>query len=289
MYREVKTLECLVKIYHKIKKRPLTPAELEKELSISHKTLYRCLSCLEGMGLIHKRDEDGRYEVVREWQEFKNESEYRVKLEHSRMLLGRIIDYVEGKELLPTPPRGDYVNEYLLQHIESGYPDIHKQYCDWMKKEDLLKEKRKDFEEKVKKIADERGIKLVDDLARAGDKGLYRSHLLRVIEGYLRYDELDKMKIIWKDDYVWDEYKGLALTKDKSLIKDVEGLIRNALSSADLAKAFDQMKDAEKRRDEAYFNYRKSVEWLALKVIHGEPLKGVCDICPKTTIGRGKP
>lgn len=181
MYREVKTLENLVKIYHKIKERSLTPAELEKELSISHKTLYRCLSCLEGMGLIHKRDEDGRYEVVREWQEFKNESEYRVKLEHSRMLLGRIIDYVKGEESLLAPSMSDYVNEYLLQHIKSGYPDIYEQYCDWMEKND------------------------------------------------------------------------------------------------------------EKHRDEAYFNYRKSVEWLALKVIHGEPLKGVCDICPKTTIGRGKP
>ncbi|MEM1582851.1 MAG: hypothetical protein QXK89_10170 [Candidatus Bathyarchaeia archaeon] len=289
MYREVKTLENLVKIYYKIKERLLTPAELKEELSISHKTLYRCLSCLEGMGLIHKRDEDGRYEVIREWQEFKNESEYRVKLEHSRLLLGRIIDYVKGEELRATSLMGDYVNEYLIQHIKSGYPDIYEQYCDWMKKEDLLKKKRKYFKKKVKKIADERGIKLVDNLARAGDKSLYCYHLLRVIEGYLQSNELDKMKIIWKDDYVWDEYRGLALTKDKSLIKDVEELIRSALSSADLAKAFGQMKGAEKHRDEAYFNYRKSVEWLALKVMHGEPLKGICDACPKITIGREKP
>jgi len=44
--------------------------------------------------------------------------------------------------------------------------------------------------------------------------------------------------------------------------------------------------DIYEERNKCYSSYCEKVESIALKVKHGEPLKGWCNLCPKITIGR---
>jgi hypothetical protein len=130
--------------------------------------------------------------------------------------------------------------------------------------------------------AAEKGFEIEYSELKAGKRQV--SNIIDVVEKYLRYGGLENMKIVWKDGQVHDDYRGVPLAKEEGLVKEVEKLLRDLIGSEKVKKTFKEMKEATEQTDEAYFEYRKDVEWLALKVKHGEPLKGYCDLCPRIVI-----
>uniref|UniRef100_A0A7C4WE35 Uncharacterized protein n=1 Tax=Geoglobus ahangari TaxID=113653 RepID=A0A7C4WE35_9EURY len=130
---ELKSCVCAANIFRKLKENgPLTSHELKRGLKkFSEKSFYRALNCLKGLGLIRER-EDGKYELIERWQIFLDEEGYKIKLEHSKELLRR---FIEQSDLLP-PSESDFRNEYLLQHLKSGYPEIYSKYEEWQKNEE---------------------------------------------------------------------------------------------------------------------------------------------------------
>jgi hypothetical protein len=92
------------------------------------------------------------------------------------------------------------------------------------------------------------------------------------------------MRIVWKEGWVWDDYRRLALAREEGLIGEVKELIYGLVRSENVENALREVDIAVKQWSEAYSNYKKDIEWLALKVKHGEPLKGYCDLCPRVVI-----
>jgi hypothetical protein len=279
MLQDLKTLSNLVKVAKKLKEAPSSPSELEKELNIPHKSLYRIINCLEAIGVIRKRD-DGKYEWIEDWQIFLDGEGYRIKLKHSEELLK---PFVEGSELFP-PKEQDLNNEFIIQHLRSGYPDIYKEYEEWRKSEERCEKAKERFEGTIREHVAKHGFEIVEfGKLEAGKRQL--SHLIYdVAETYFRIGDWQNMKIAWKDGLVWDEHRGEALAREEGLIKEIEKLLRGLMHSESVKEAFKKMEEAMKLRDKAHFNYRKDMEWIALKTKHGEPLRGYCNLCPRIVV-----
>jgi hypothetical protein len=264
-----------VEVARKIREGRLRPSELECALRIPHKSLYRAIDCLKAIGVIRKGD-DGMYEWVESWQVFLEGEGYRLKLNHSKELLKRS-EFTDITDW-------DLSDEHLVQHLQSGYPEIYREYEVWQESEKGCKEARERYEGAIRKYAAEHGFEIVDYVKLEAGKKQVSHHIYEDAEDYLRYKHLEEMRIVWRDGEIWDDYRGLALAKEKDLAKEVEELLRGLVRSENIQKAFIEMERATKLRDKAHFNYRKDVEWLALKVKHGEPLKGWCDLCPRVVI-----
>ena len=277
-YREVGTLRYLVEVAKRLREKPMRPSELESELKVSHKTLYRVVSCLEAIGVVRKMD-DGRLGWFEDWQVFLDGEGYMVKLNHSRELLKPLIEMPRSEFTLI---RGwDLRAKYLIQHLQSGYPEVYREYEEWLKCEKNYDEKRKMFKDAVMRYVAKHGFEIVEyGRLEAGKRQV--SHLIYdALEYHLRYKT--EVKVTWKDGGVWDEI-GVALAGDEGLVKDVEELLRGMICSESIVRAFREMKEAEELMDEARFNYEKDLELLGLKVEHGEPLKGYCDLCPRVVV-----
>jgi hypothetical protein len=284
-YREVKALCYLVEVAKKLREKPMRPSELESELKISHKnlkdphkTLDRVTSCLEAIGVVRKRG-DGRLGWVEDWQIFLDGEGYMVKLNHSRELLKPFIE--RSRSELTVIGERDLRSKYLIQHLQSGYPEVYREYEEWLKSEKNYEERRKMFEDAVMGYAARHGFEIVEyGRLEAGKRQV--SHLIYdALESHLRYKT--EVKVAWKDGEVWDEV-GVALARDEGLVREVEELLRGMIRSENIARAFREMKEAGELRDKARFSYEKDLEWLGLRVRHGEPLKGYCDLCPRVVV-----
>ena len=264
----------MVEVAKKLREKPMRPSELEGELKIPHKSLDRVTSCLEAIGVVRKRD-DGRLEWVEDWQIFLDGEGYMVKLNHSRELLKPI-----------TPDEWDlYIlhDKCLSQHLQSGYPEIYREYEEWLKYGKSCEEKQKMFRDAVRGYAAEHGFEVVE-YGRLEEGKRQLSHLIyHAVEFYLGCKT--EVKVAWKDGEVWVFWIGvLALTRDEGLAKEVEELLRGMIHSENIARAFREMKEAGELRDKARFSYEKDLEWLRLRVRHGEPLKGYCDLCSRVVV-----
>jgi len=272
-YQEEKTLIYLVKVARKLKEGPKTSSELKSELKISAKSLYRVLSCLEAIGVVSE-GVDGKYRFEG-WQVFLDEEQYGVKLDHSRKLLRPYI----RKDL--TEPIPDAISDEALhdrnivQHLESGYPEIYIYHVKWLKREEALIR----LWELMGKQAANAGFEMIFSKAKAGN-------LIDVVRAYIERKDFERMKIVCKEGQVWDDYTGMALANEGKYIKEIEELLRSLISSEEVQKAVTDLKNAEEDYDDCYYDFKWKLVQLALKVEHGEPLKGYCDLCPRIVIER---
>jgi hypothetical protein len=277
---ELKTLQYLVRVVKELRKKPSRPSELEK--AIPHKQLYRVLIALKKAGLIAKGD-NGKYMWVEDWQKFLDGKGYEIKLNHSKELLK---PFIKRENYSSSSIEAYMRDKHIIQHLESGYPEVYVKYKKWLKSEENHRESRERFNEAVMEQARKKGFEIVEyGRLEAGKKQV--SHLiLGIVEDYLRRKDLEKMRVMWEDGQVWDKYRGVALAKEEKLTEEIEKLLGDMLQSDDLKKAFMEMEEAEKLKDEARFNYRKELELLGLNAKHGEPFKGWCDLCPRILIGK---
>jgi hypothetical protein len=276
-YMDQVNLRRLVDAAKFLRKNPLSRSELGSKLGIksTNKSLDRIISCLEAMGVIRK--EDDKYEWSEDWQVFLDGEGYMYKLKHSEDLLKPLI---EGSSSI-----GEWIcNKYLVQHLKSKYPEIYSKYKDWKRKEKSCKSSREKFRDEVRKQAAKYGFEIVPyEELEAGRKEV--SHFIyEDVESYIRRKDLENMRIVWKEGWVWDDYRRLALAREEGLIGEVKELIYGLVRSENVENALREVDIAVKQWSEAYSNYKKDIEWLALKVKHGEPLKGYCDLCPRVVI-----
>jgi len=123
---------------------------------------------------------------------------------------------------------------------------------------------------------------------------------------YELIDLLEEVGLIYKEDgkYYWrwkkeyqefktlEEYK-VRLEHSKELFKECyippfsSELIPPRFEDENLLQHLKTgYPDIYEERNKCYSSYCEKVESIALKVKHGEPLKGWCNLCPKITIGR---
>jgi hypothetical protein len=280
IYEEIKTLKQLFIVFKKLKKSPLSPKELEKEVNkeieISRKQLFRILSLLKEMRLI-KQDGD-KYHYFEPWQVFKNRDEYEIKLKHSKILLEPLI--------ISNFRSADIYDKNLLQHLKTGYLEIYRKYEEWKSYKGKYIKSKKKFNKKIEREAYRNGFEIIK-YEKMINKGKQLSDsLYELIEGYILHKDYKEENIVYRNGCVCDEYMGVVLAKNQEFIKDIRIMISTLLSSNEIKQAFKEMKKLKKQKDEADINYLKDITRLALEVKHGEPLKGYCPLCPKVTIGR---
>jgi len=82
------------------------------------------IKSLKDCGIIEQRD-DGRY-YLSIFEKYGSEIEYNVKLRHSAVLLGLNPEKLEFPDVDFEPYLENLLkNEFFLQHLQSGYPDIY--------------------------------------------------------------------------------------------------------------------------------------------------------------------
>jgi predicted transcriptional regulator len=276
-------LERLKEVVKKLKEGPRTPHELGEGLRIPRSTLYRILGCLQDVGLVH-RGEDGRYEWAEDWQVFLDGEGYQLKLNHSMELMKPLIEGLEGSERLPSVKPALLSNEHLLKHLRSGYLKVYTKYEEWRRSEETLAKSEERFKSMVREHVASHGFEIAPHGKLEPGRRQVSDHVYRAVEGYLRAGGSEEPRVVYEDGEVRDGNTGLPLAKGEGLLKEVEGLMHSLLRSEEVKGAFKEREEAMRRRDEASFNYGKEVEFLALKVKHGEPLKGYCELCPRVVI-----
>jgi predicted transcriptional regulator len=282
--RRRSALERLKEVVKKLKEGPRTPHDLGEGLRIPRSTLYRILGCLQDVGLV-RRGEDGRYEWAEDWQTFLDgEGGYQLKLKHSMELMKPLIEGLEGSERLPSVKPAFLSNERLLQHLRSGYFKVYTKYEEWRRSEETLAKSEERFKGMIREHVASHGFEIAPHERLEPGRRQVSDHVYRAVEGYLRAGGSEEPRVVYEDGEVWDSYTGLSLAKGEGLVEEVEGLLKDLLSSEEIKGAFKEKEEAIWRRDEAFFNYSKEVEFLALKVKHGEPLKGFCELCPRVVI-----
>jgi hypothetical protein len=275
----VKTLEWLVKVFDELKKGPKTPDELVSKLGISRSgALDRVLDCLVAMGLAYK-GKDGRYRLEH-WQVFLDGEGYKLKLEHSRKLMEK---FIERSDVI-RPMQWDMTNPHVLQHLQSGYPEAYGKYEEWVKSEEAHREAEEAFEDAVSDFAARKGFKVVDYEKLEAEGRQVSHYVFGAVKAYLEFKDWEKMRIVVKEEKVWDDYRGVALARGGQLVKDVEELLKGLLGSEEVRKAFARLEEAERRKSEALHNYEEELMRLALKVEHGEPLRGFCELCQRVVV-----
>jgi hypothetical protein len=251
-----------------------------ENVEIPHGTFYRYIGKLESDKIIY--EEGGRYyffwkKEKEEFQQYKTSEEYRVKLEHSEKLLRSVLSDIMNV----------YVNELIFQHFKTGYPELYEKYHKLQELGKKWEQEKKLLQDSIKKFFIEHGFQCVDSLVL----DLYEdvTSLLRdlevVVEGKIRLKDnahdlsLEAMfkRMMFKEHYTEHWW----------------ATILEAINDKSIRLAYEKAMNAEKKYNESIhevdFAYRKDIEQLALRVQHGEPLRGSCDLCPKVTIERTNP
>jgi len=274
-------------------KEGLSPG-LVRDRLIPHDTLNWLINLFREEGLIYK-DRDGRYyfiwkrereELLKEYQEFKTAEEYKVKLVHSKDLIRR------RPSTLKTPKSE---NKYLLQHLETGYPDIYNLYEEWKGIYEEIERVEEGFKAKVNEVAKVAGIEVLPITdPRWGSKGVraVNENIYKVVARCLeegrkanlctrRRTRGDKI-ITW----IHDEASGLPLTNNEELMGDLQALINRALGSNEVVREYGRLKELQRILEGARSRYIEAVSNLIVRINNMEPLRGHCDLCPRILIGR---
>jgi hypothetical protein len=283
--------------------KPERHNDYEKVLGVPKTTFNRILKAIKDSGLIY--EENGVYywkwrkekeELLKEFQQYKTPAEYRLKLEHSKMLL-KPVPSEDGRVKVDVRA---YENEFLIQHLREGYPEVFEKYL----KLQELRERRKHEDERlwdsIERFFIRHGFKPIDSLQLEGRQvystGLYNTvasflkGLEVVVDGKIRLKgtiAINREKDVERNDYL--RIRGNALSKNFETEDEILRTLEEAVNNKGIRLAYEEARNAEKEYSETDFDYRRDIERLALKVLHGEPLRGSCDLCSKVTIARTNP
>lgn len=270
----------------------LEPREVDNRMggSVPHDTLYTLLRMLKEAGAIYK-DEDGKYyyscrKGIREF----SERNYKIALNHSKQIL------LEAEDAPSESLRGklEYIsyerlidNEYFLQHLSTGYPEIYKLYQEWKKSKEDLEAKWKEFENEVKRKVEGKGFKIRNSESEtAKGREVYDtiSYLIRLLYSY----NIKDIKLELDGEAVYCEpFKAVIISSDPSVISELRDLIVSLVNSKKLRKIYDECRELSIKEREAYSKLEEKLKFLVEKVKHGEPLRGYCDLCPRVLVKEG--
>jgi hypothetical protein len=259
----------------------------------------------EANGLYYWIWKKEREELLKDYQEYKNRDEYEVKLKHSKELLNpQLPTELTPRELLG---RSNVIvsltgyEQYVLQHLKTGYPEVYEKYLILQKLEGEVKTIERKMWGQVDDFLETYGFKLVEDISQLTPGGMeiyahgVRSVIMHCFER-AKVVEDGKVKLVGAisinmekdvtDDAQFLKVHYWYITKNLKLGDKIVEALECVLNSMDIRATYEELENARKELSEAYFNYRHEIQWLGLKILHGEPLKGSCDLCPKVVIGR---
>ncbi|RLI74302.1 hypothetical protein DRP04_14835 [Archaeoglobales archaeon] len=279
----------------------LLPSEVK---DVPKSTLYDLLNLLKECRLVYE-DEDGKYyfawrkerkEIEEKWKKEREEilnrffypfapQDYERKLEHCKNLFeieGKFVldspagieSFVwrmleEEKEELRSSPR-----KYFLQHIKSGYPEIYKLYERWKELLKEVDEAWKAFSQEVNERAAKKFT--VSEKPREDEKVVWQ--LSQAVEKCIHLRRVDVRE---EGGFVW--VYNLTVSKDESIIKDLEEFIRGCIES-EPGELYRKYSELLAQRDSTFVRLKYSIESLAVDVKHRRVLEGHCEKCPPVTI-----
>jgi len=270
----------------------LEPKKLDNRMggSVPHDTLYTILKILKEAGLIY-RDEDGKYYYsYRKGIRAFSEKNYKIALNHSKQILLEAEDApsesLRGK-LEHISYRRLIDNEYFLQHLKTGYPEIYELYQKWKKSKEDLEAKWKEFEDEVKREVEEKGFKIRNSESETA-KGREVYDTISYLIRRLYSNNIKDIKLGLDRKAVYCEpFKAVIISSDPSVISELRDLIVSLVNSKKLRKIYDECRELSIKKSEAYSKLEEKLKFLVEKVKHGEPLRGYCDLCPMVLVKEG--
>jgi hypothetical protein len=236
------------KIIDELEKKPLSWADLKASTKLSDSTLSRYLSYLELWGLA-KKNEEGHWDWYERVRTYETEHDYEVALEHSKKLLSTL--------------DGDF-----------GIITINP---DWVHQRNTLSSNMRDklcLSEMVREHLRTGYPLLFSEVVNLDKLVELRSSI--AVELSTPESKIEKGNVI---EYVANFRRFKAYIIPKKYRKEVEKIVANILP-----KRLDLIEQTEKRYGESLIKVFNELHRLEFKVDHGEPLMGICDLCPKSKV-----
>lgn len=274
-----------------------------EEEEIPHTTLDELLIILKEAGIADLDKQDGKWyytwkkekeELLKEYQEYKNVDEYLVKLNHSKNLLKNVKSTIDPggfstKEAFNFMGSDDFI--YFLQHMKTGYPEVYRA-CESLKFFALrMMENFEKLKNELEEFAREKGLKL-----RPFPRGLPAAYYLDsedkghiTAEKKIRNFMYGFREIPWGTFFVLEGYLNIFILS-KDLVRDLENSYQSSIEAIFCSEG--------KEREwlgGSIGNDNENILWISTEEFRpiirrvfedGEPLRGICDRCPKVTIGR---
>jgi len=280
--KNLKTLEWLVKVVEKFRERGcVRVVELEHELKIPHKTVYRVINCLRNARLIYK-ERNGKWYWFEYYRIYDSEEELKDDLNHSINIAKGLhaLTYSCWKEFGGGFPPLDglkYVEE-AEEHLSTGYKEIHRIYKEIEKANKRIAILKSYFKEKLHKIFPRRNridlkilvSRLIDMLgARIGEPPFSTY-----------FEDSEKIKMIRLiSELGKDVLESFTDEEDLNVLRQF--VEREIKSKEDISKACELLDLQCKLLYELIPEFLNRIELLIKLVENGRPLKGKCKICEK--------
>jgi|GEM_PF-3451168 Fe2+ or Zn2+ uptake regulation protein len=262
----------------------LDPAELDDRLNergIPHTTLYDILRILEESGVIYKDGEKYRLICRKEIQEFRTREEYKIRMKHSSILAEEVKKVLREAERSSDSRRAIRkinlkLNENFLEHLKE-YHAIYDLLMEFESLEEELRRKEDDFIELLKEELKQREL----------NEKIMSWNAIRIILDHLRgrWIGLDsRVELFIDGEYLRDKTTKLSLSSARASMKRLEDAMNSIITNDEIRRAYEELIDLEAERDEIYHNLKAKLELLIDKINHGEPLRGLCELCPRVKI-----
>jgi DNA-binding transcriptional regulator GbsR (MarR family) len=260
------------KVIDSLRSRNLTWAELNQRTGISETSLSRILTeYLQFWDLIKKvKDEDGleKWAWVENIKDYGTIEEYKIDLKHSKEICPTLFTILVQDEHFGWNLRDKLKHDvedflqfqpFILQHLQTGYPDTYERVS---KFRDMLKE----AETLLETIVEE-----------------YKSQIVKP------YDDRDPKQLPyliddWKKTFARSIDARLNLSKSTFLGFSETEAEFSFISDTHMEKAMSLQKVRYQHFEELFSEFNK----LWLRVEHGRPLEGKCDLCPQICISENK-
>jgi len=287
--------KCLPVILESLKKGMDIEALRDTE-ECRHDTLYALKDILHDAKLIFEEEgkwfytwEKEREELLKDYQEFENMDEYLVKLNHSKNLIEEVTSKNDpyGCSFDTAKWQENDTFKYFLQHLQTGYPDIY----DFWKEMELHYKNVVDifceFYKEIEEIALKRGFKLIklphDWIPHKEGKFVYGWRISNLKERILQ------IPFGGDDDVMQPLEKILKYLIEPNGCEDELGdLINDFCCLEGMNDLYWEFLNCRGGIDLDHSSFLMKVWPLIMGVReNGEPLRGLCDRCPKVIIGRG--
>jgi len=236
------------KVIDEIRKKPLSWADLKASTVLPESTLNRYLSYLEFWDLAKKNDE-GYWDWYERVRTYKTEHDYNVALEHSKKLLSTL----------------------------QGFFGVFMINPDWAQRRDTQSSKMRDelYLSEMLREHLRTGYPLLFAEVVNFDKLVELRNSIAV-ELSTHGSKIEKGKVV---EYVTNFRRLKAYAIPKKYRKEVEKIVASILP-----KRLGFIEQTDKNYNESLIKFSNELRRLVFKVDQGEPLMGICDLCPKSKV-----
>lgn len=277
------------------KKRWEVIEEVKKGHKESNKTVDRILKALKDAKLI-KESEDGRYEWIKEYQEFETMDERQAKRKHSEELIKTITkeELVDADYFFLSESNFNSKSfPYFLQHIETGYPDIFKLFNEYKVFKSQKEKAKGAFNKEIEGIISEKGFEFKESDLKEEGREVLRSVTFDVIDQYCSLDAEGKLKERIKLTLGHEGTKGVFdpiitcsyIARNENLKEEIEKVIETCIHTESVKTLYSELATVEKKEIDSFFKFESKIGRIIREIKLRKPLEGSCDAC-KFTIGR---